>query len=127
MTTPEGRADPFPVFERLHRGGGGLIRMPDGYIAVYGSAACNSVMRSPQYGRQPPAGGGSRIVWPHTLSDDQVNQLKAADAPELGMWLQLIDPPDLTRIRRLVTRAFTPGRIDGMRSSIAQKFDELMA
>jgi cytochrome P450 len=45
----------------------------------------------------------------------------ALDANLLNM-----DPPDHTRIRRLVTRAFTPGRIERMRPDIQLLADQLL-
>lgn len=38
-----------------------------------------------------------------------------------------VDPPDHTRMRRLVARAFTPRRIEELRPRIQQITDELIA
>ncbi|OKJ64636.1 cytochrome [Streptomyces sp. CB02009] len=46
--------------------------------------------------------------------------------PALDANLLNMDPPDHTRIRRLVTKAFTPGRVDRMRPGIQLLADRLL-
>ncbi|MFD7612804.1 cytochrome P450 [Streptomyces sp. NPDC059828] len=45
--------------------------------------------------------------------------------PALDANLLNMDPPDHTRIRRLVSKAFTPGRVEGMRPGIEALADQL--
>ncbi|WP_406051944.1 cytochrome P450 [Kribbella sp. NBC_00889] len=47
--------------------------------------------------------------------------------PALDANLLNMDPPDHTRIRSLVTRAFTPGRIESLAAPIRRTADELLA
>ena len=46
--------------------------------------------------------------------------------PALDANLLNVDPPDHTRLRRLVAQAFTPRRIEGLRGRIQQVADELL-
>ncbi|MEW1636068.1 cytochrome P450 [Streptomyces sp. NPDC093801] len=46
--------------------------------------------------------------------------------PALDANLLNMDPPDHTRIRRLVAKAFTPGRVEGMRGGIQALADRLL-
>ncbi|MER8000451.1 cytochrome P450 [Streptomyces sp. NPDC095613] len=46
--------------------------------------------------------------------------------PALDANLLNMDPPDHTRIRRLVVRAFTPGRIEMLRGPVRRTADELL-
>ncbi|MFD5426735.1 cytochrome P450 [Streptomyces sp. NPDC127084] len=46
--------------------------------------------------------------------------------PALDANLLNMDPPDHTRIRRLVSKAFTPGRVEGMRPGIQARADRLL-
>jgi len=46
--------------------------------------------------------------------------------PELDAHLLNMDPPDHTRLRRLVAKAFTPRRIEGLRRQIQRHTDELL-
>ncbi|MCF3103606.1 cytochrome P450 [Streptomyces roseoverticillatus] len=46
--------------------------------------------------------------------------------PALDRNLLNMDPPDHTRIRRLVVKAFTPGRVDKLREPVRKVADELL-
>ncbi|MEU1940687.1 cytochrome P450 [Streptomyces coeruleorubidus] len=46
--------------------------------------------------------------------------------PELDAHLLNMDPPDLTRLRRLVSKAFTPRRIEELKPRIQAQTDELL-
>ncbi|MEU5429877.1 cytochrome P450 [Streptomyces olivoreticuli] len=46
--------------------------------------------------------------------------------PALEANLLNMDPPDHTRVRRLVVKAFTPGRIDKLRAPVRKVADELL-
>jgi len=41
-------------------------------------------------------------------------------------WIMNMDPPDHTRLRRLVSKAFTPGRVERLRAGTQQMMDELL-
>ncbi|GGV09041.1 cytochrome P450 hydroxylase [Streptomyces filipinensis] len=47
--------------------------------------------------------------------------------PELDAHLLNLDPPDHTRLRRLVSKAFTARRIEGLRQRVQAHADELLA
>ncbi len=46
--------------------------------------------------------------------------------PALDANLLNMDPPDHTRVRRLVVKAFTPGRVDKLRAPVRRVADELL-
>ncbi|UKY53853.1 cytochrome P450 family protein [Streptomyces inhibens] len=46
--------------------------------------------------------------------------------PALDANLLNMDPPDHTRVRRLVVKAFTPGRVDALREPVRRVADELL-
>jgi cytochrome P450 len=124
MLTPEGRRDPYPLLEKLHDYGDHSF-MPEGYVAVWGYEVSNALMHSPSYGRVPPD-PTLRAVFKHDLTEEQAVELRAADTVQLGKWLQLVDPPEHTRLRSLVSRAFTPRRVGASRPLIERTVARLL-
>ncbi|MEW2574885.1 cytochrome P450 family protein [Streptomyces syringium] len=119
MYTPQARVDPYPVYARLRREAPvHLIRDPNGiehwlvtrYEDARAALADNRLSRDPQHawealrrsGLYPEGGEGSE---PHLLNSD---------------------PPDHTRMRKLVAKAFTPRRVEAMRPRIQQITDALI-
>ncbi|HZD66940.1 MAG TPA: cytochrome P450 [Acidimicrobiales bacterium] len=114
LETPEGRRDPYPLYRRLrarapvHRGQYGLV------LSRYDD--CLRVLKDPGLGKglrdarggPPPMGGGS----------------PEADG-EVASMLDL-DPPAHTRQRRLVSRAFTPRRVEALRPAVGRMVEGLV-
>jgi len=98
---------------------------PRGTSPCGGYRASQALMRSPAYGRVP-RDPSLRAVFHHSLTDDQAATLRAADTAELGMWLQLVDPPEHTRLRGLVNRAFTPRQVERSRMLIERTVARLL-
>jgi cytochrome P450 len=124
MLTPEGRRSPYPDLEALHQYGQ-MTMMPEGWLAVYGYAAASEVMRSPDFGRHNP-NRTTWVAWPRPLTPEQEAQLIRHDTADLSPWLQLIDPPEHTRQRRLIGRASTPGHMQRLEESICTTLATLL-
>src|SRR3984957_10777389 len=80
--------------------------------------------------KAPAALGEARLsVDPERASDAAraVAWVAAITSPGLARHLLRSDPPDHTRLRRLVSQAFTPRRVAALRARIEQIAEDLIA
>ncbi|MBV2366373.1 cytochrome P450 [Streptomonospora nanhaiensis] len=100
------RADPYPLFARMHAGPP-VVRSRLGPLVAVGHAANRQVLRDRDCRVRAPGG----------------------PPPEEGLvdlsFLQR-DPPDHTRLRALARPAFSPRRIEGYRAGIQKITDRLL-
>ena len=98
-----GRENPYPVYERL-RARGPISRTRLGNWVSPSHPVCNRVLRDRHFG-----------VWPEdATSGDQ------------GLSFLEMNPPDHTRLRRLVAPAFSPRQMAGYRPRIEKRVHELL-
>jgi cytochrome P450 len=107
--------DPYPLHDAL-REVAPVYRSASGMVFASSYAACSSVFRQPQFGQGMAAG---------RLRGDARFQASPA-FQTLSHMLPFIDPPDHSRLRRLITRAFTPRAVERMRGYLASLADELL-
>ena len=114
---PEHRADPYPLYERLR------AEAPIWYHPRYDEfvltrhADCEAVLRDPRWSSDPENIDPSRRD-----ADDMrlaLGDLKAGN-------LLFLDPPDHTRLRRLVSKAFTPRSIEQLRPHVHELVDGML-
>lgn len=115
--SPDFVRDPYPVYARLrdeapvHH-----VRGPDGAERwlVVGHEACRAAFTDPRLSRD----------W---MKSGNIGQIinTGQDQPAL-MHMLMSDPPDHTRLRRLVAQRFTPRRIDALAPRVQQITDELL-
>ena len=109
--SPAFRADPYPFYERF-RGPTPLLRVADTIWFALGLADVTAMLRHPN------------------LSTDESHAATEAgrteEDPNRARSLLFMDPPDHTRLRGLVARAFTPRRIDDLRAATAAIATELV-
>ena len=103
MMLPATKADPYPLYARVRQSG--LARSPLGVFAAADHATVASILRDRRFSSSPVHQRGYRP--PSYPPDDPRAGLPAAD-------LLTLDPPDHTRLRRLVASAFTPRAIAGL-------------
>jgi len=108
LAQPEGRADPYPLYERL-RAIGPAATAPDGTLVVTGYRECSMLLRD------------------HRLHKTPERRLEAAgypqwqDRPALRLMfssVMMLNPPAHTRLRRLVAACFTARRVAGLRPAV---------
>jgi cytochrome P450 len=115
LSTPEGRADPYPHYAALHELGEAVPLGPSAVIVV-GYDAINSVLRDP----------GFRV----TDDDDLDRQFPGwRDHPvfiQAADWILNLNVPRHARIRSLIARAFTARRVAALEPAIARLADALL-
>jgi cytochrome P450 len=82
-------------------------------------AVASSVLRSKHFIKE-----GQRVVAPEKLALIPQETVEIAERRKSNMLFR--DPPDHTRLRGLVTQAFTPRTIEGLRPHIAEIADRLL-
>ena len=113
LMTPAGLADPYPIYDELRSVGGGVSEAKRFGVWLVASHALVAA-----------------AVRDERLSVD--NRLVAGAAAEPGQhfddheMILRMDPPDHTRIRRLVGKAFTPKAVAAMRPRVQFISDELL-
>jgi cytochrome P450 len=116
LTTMTGREDPYPRYARL-RELGRVLRADDGALVVTRHADCAAVVRDPRLGHLP-----TRMLDLLGLGD-------WAEHPALELLFTSIltlNPPDHTRLRRLVSTSFTARRVQQLRPAIERLVDDLL-
>ena len=105
---PAFRADPYAHYRRLAAGGRRLHRTEVGLRVTTSYDLCEQVLRDPRFGHRPEGGG----LW---------RESRARNRSFLTL-----DPPDHTRLRRLVSKAFTPRLVERLRPRVEALVDELL-
>ncbi len=107
--------DPYPLHDAL-REAAPVYRSASGMVFASSYAACSSVFRSQQFGQGVATG--------RLRGDDRFEGSPAFQT--LAHMLPFIDPPDHSRLRRLITRAFTPRAVERMRRYLVSLSDGLL-
>lgn len=125
MLSPEGRADPYPRYLALreqapiHRSGLGPLWICTRYDD------CRTVLRDNRFGKWDPDpdeplpenDGGMSFFAPRARPTDE--QLRNRS-------MLMMNPPDHTRLRGLVSRGFTPRRVEALRPAVEVMTDEIL-
>ena len=110
---PEFHADPYPFYKRL-REREPVHRSPLGFWVVTRYEDCVAVLRDQRFGREEFQQMLSQVYGDET------------EKPALPRSMLFRDPPDHTRLRSLVSKAFTPRMIETMRDHIQEIVDRLL-
>jgi cytochrome P450 len=123
LLTPEGRADPYSYYCQL-RENAPVLRSSFGPIVLSRYDDCITALRDPRLGRGTAlrAAGDAPAIGFAGLDVDP--ELRREFFERAGNNMLFADPPDHTRLRRLVSRAFTPKRVESLRPAVAAMVDQ---
>lgn len=114
-------ADPYPVYRRLRERAPVVHDGATDHWLVSRYADVNALLRDRRFGR----------TYLHRATHAEMGHPE--DPPELGPFWHLIrsgildmEPPDHTRVRALVSKAFTPRMVESLRPAIERKMTELV-
>ena len=115
LLDPSNRADPYSVYERI-RSGGPLV-MPDAHLTVFSSFGdCDDVLRHPSSASD---GMKSTMVQQRIAEGETVRPF----GPPGFLFL---DPPDHTRLRKLVSKAFVPRVVKALEPDIIEMVSRML-
>ena len=115
LTTMLGREDPSR-YHRL-REISPIVRAVDGALVVTRYADCSTLTRDPRFAH-PPADVLAFIGYPDWRERPALEHFFTS--------MLVINPPDHTRLRRLVSGAFTARRVQALRPAIERMVDDLL-
>src|SRR5215210_2801381 len=118
IATPEGRADPYPRYAAL-RELAPVHRSAFGIWTLTNYDDCQQLLRHPGVGKDFSSAMNSLGL---SDADREAQDRFRNDRSNM----LVTDPPDHTRLRGLVTRAFTPRTVEKLRPRIVTLVDELL-
>jgi cytochrome P450 len=113
------RDDPFPVFAEVRRlGPVHAVTLADGHAAwlVVGYDAARSLLNDPRLSKDMQA----------AFASSSAVLAEGLPGPDFARHMLAVDPPDHTRLRRLVSAAFSVRRVEGLRPRVQAIVDELL-
>jgi cytochrome P450 len=113
------RDDPFPLFASvLARGAVHAVTLADGHEAflVAGHDEARAALNDPRLSKNMQA----------ALASDGAVVAEGLPGPAFARHMLVVDPPDHTRLRRLVAGAFSVRRIEGLRTHVQTIVDDLL-
>jgi pimeloyl-[acyl-carrier protein] synthase len=110
---PQMIVNPYPTYVRL-REVGPVYLDPPGHWIVSRYADVQRVLRDPHFGREGIGETLQRVFGAGPIYES------------FTRWMLFLNPPDHTRLRTLVSKAFTPRASEKLRSTIQQIVDELI-
>ena len=125
LVDPAARADPYPTY-RLLQERAPVLRTSFGLLVVSRYADGVETLRHPRLGRGMVGASrrrGTRAAI-HAAAGDP--ELRQEFFDRSGGSMLFTDPPDHTRLRRLVSRAFTPRRVAALRPAVEAMVDGML-
>lgn len=117
LTQPVGRDDPYPRYEAIRRAAP-VALAEDGAIVLTRYADCHAVLHDHDLGRPDNDEFFSALGLPNWKDLPAIWSLNSS--------MLLANPPRHTRLRRLVSRAFTARTVQHLRPAVADLVEDLL-
>src|SRR3954469_20962497 len=117
---PAFRADPYPFYARL-RAAEPVHVSPFGFVVLSRYEDVARTLRGAEFSRDVEANANATTDPARELRRERLRQRR--DAGTAAKNILNLDPPDHTRLRRLVSLAFTPSSIERLRPRIQSLVD----
>ncbi len=116
LMTPAGHADPYPIYRRL-RETAPVFKSSIGAWVVTGYEDCRAVLRDARLGKD----------WEGFMAASGRSDWRGHTSLEYGATsLLFANPPEHTRLRGLVSKAFTPRMVEKLRAGMRAMIDGLL-
>ncbi len=115
--------DPYPTYARLHEEG--PLHFLDvgnkwGVWSIVSHAECSSIAKDPRLS----AKRAQQLI---TLLPANRQAEFSELARMLSLWLIFMDPPEHTRLRKLLNKGFSPAAIEGLRPQVKAIVDRMLS
>jgi cytochrome P450 len=122
LFTDEILQDPYPTYSRMHEEGPLHYLDVGGKWAVwsiFSHAECSSIAKDPRLSAKRAQ---QMLLLLPISSQSEFSEL----ARMLGLWLIFMDPPEHTRLRKLLNKGFSPAAIEGLRPQVEAIVDRML-
>ena len=124
--TDEGIADPAIWYKKL-RDESPVFQSSSGAIFLSRYEDCRMVFRDNRLGKDNREGpGGTALPREESEEVQAYREQISANRSDSSPSMLFLNPPDHTRLRGLVSRAFTPRRVESMRDSIKELTEDCL-
>lgn len=119
LNSAEFLADPYPVYDQLRINDPIYWSAENGYWILTRYADIASLIPNVHLSSNRIGAHASRMP-------DEAKVHFRPFFTAVSTWMLMIDPPDHTRLRGLVNKAFTPGVVENMRTLVQQLVDDML-
>jgi pimeloyl-[acyl-carrier protein] synthase len=120
LDSPEFIANPYPTFERMRSNDPIFWSVENNYWILTRYADIASLIQSEQLSSNRIAAHSGRMP-------KEAKEYFSPFFNAVSSWMLMIDPPDHTRLRGLVNKAFTPRVVENMRGLVQDLVNNMLA
>lgn len=120
LDSPEFLANPYPVFDQLRSSDPIFWSEENSYWILTRYADIVSLIQNEHLSSNRIGAHAGRMT-------QEAREYFRPFFTAVSSWMLMVDPPDHTRLRGLVNKAFTPGVVENMRGLVQELVDKMLA